>query len=127
MSVLLVLALASLVQCGLTAPLAMNEHDSEAAGLNLKQRFAYRIGQVQCLKALLTGEDIKTSQFGLSSLPRGNYSQHISRQNLKQHIAYLLGQVKCLRIHLNDSEIRPVAVRRGTTSEGKSILHTSRL
>ena len=82
----------------------------------MEQRIAYRIGQVECLKSLLQGEN---NYLGLGSLHRGNYSRDVSRFALKQRIAYLLGQVNCLKIHLDlNQDLRNDASESSNTNQG---------
>ena len=98
--ILLVVAIGALAQCGLSDPLALRgNYTGVLAGFNLKQRIAFRIGQVECLKTLLSEGEYRNAQYGLGALHRGNYSRDISRFDLKQRIAFLLGQVQCLKIH----------------------------
>ena len=98
--ILLFVAVGALAQCGLSDPLAIRRNNTNVvAGFNLKQRIAFRIGQVECLKTLLSEGEYRNAQFGLGALHRGNYSRDISRFDFKQRIAFLLGQVQCLRIH----------------------------
>ena len=68
------------------------------SGYDLRQRIAYRIGQVECLKSLLSEEN---TQYGLGALHRGDYTTDITRFSLRQRIAFLMGQVQCLKIHLS--------------------------
>ena len=68
------------------------------SGYDLRQRIAYRIGQVECLKSLLSEGN---TQYGLGALHRGNYTTDITRFSLRQRIAFLMGQVQCLKIHLS--------------------------
>lgn len=68
MSLLTVLMVAgALLHCGLTATLATTTvHSSnieQFSGYDLKQRIAYRIGQVECLKSLLN--QYRSTQYGL--------------------------------------------------------------
>ena len=83
---------------GASQQLVRSNYSELFSGYSMEQRIAYRIGQVECLKSLLQGEN---RYLGLGSLHRGNYSRDVSRFALKQRIAYLLGQVNCLKIHLN--------------------------
>ena len=89
------------MQCGLSDPLAIHaNYTGVLASYNLKQRIAFRIGQVECLKTLLSEGEYRNAQYGLGALHCGNYSRDISRFDLKQHIAFLFGQVQCLKIHI---------------------------
>ena len=100
-AILLVVAIGALAQCGVGAPLAIRQnYTGVLAGYTLKQRIAFRIGQVECLKTLLSEGEYRNAQYGLGALHRGNYSRDISRFDLKQRIAFLLGQVQCLKIHI---------------------------
>ena len=83
---------------GASQQLIRSNYSNLFRGYDMEQRIAYRIGQVECLKSLLQGEN---NYLGLGSLHRGNYSRDVSRFALKQRIAYLLGQVNCLKIHLD--------------------------
>ena len=98
MSVLLVAA--ALIHCGLaTTPATGVRTNTELfSGYDLKQRIAYCIGQVECLKSLLS---VGNTQYGLGALHRGNYTTDITRFSLRQRIAFLMGQVQCLKIHLS--------------------------
>ena len=111
--ILLVVAVGALAQCGLSDPLALRgNYTSVVACFNLKQRIAFRIGQVECLKTLLSEGAYRNAQYGLGALHRGNYTRDISRFDLKQRIAFLLGQVQCLKIHI---------ILEGNNTQGKDI------
>ena len=98
--ILLVVAVGALAHCGLSAPLALRGNYTDLfVGFTLKQRIAFRIGQVECLKTLLGEGEYRNAQYGLGSLHRGDYSRDITRFDLKQRITFLLGQVQCLKIH----------------------------
>ena len=98
--ILLVVAVGALAQCGLSDPLALlGNYTDTFVGFTIKQRIAFRIGQVECLKTLLGEGEYRNAQYGLGSLHCGNYNRDITRIDLKQHIAFLLGQVQCLKIH----------------------------
>ena len=77
--VILLVAVSVLVQSGHTAPLGLPSNNSVAiaADFNLKQRIAFCIGQMECLKTLLSGA---SDQYGLGVLHRGNYSSDITIQ-----------------------------------------------
>ena len=100
LSVLLVAA--ALLHCGLqatTPATGVRTTNTEMfSGYDLKQRIAYRIGQVKCLKSL---QSEGNTQYGLGALHRGNYTTDITRFSLRQRIAFLMGQVQCLKIHLS--------------------------
>jgi len=99
LSVLLVAA--ALLHCGLATTPATGVRTTNTelfSGYDLKQRIAYRIGQVECLKSLLSEGN---TQYGLGALHRGNYTTDITRFSLRQRIAFLMGQVQCLKIHLS--------------------------
>ena len=100
--ILFIVAVGALARCGLSAPLAhRGNYTHTFVGFTLEQRIAFRIGQVECLKTLLSESDYRNAQYGLGSLHRGNYSRDITRFHLKQRIAFLLGQVQCLKIHIS--------------------------
>ena len=86
--ILLLVAIGALAQCGLSDPC-----------LDLKERIAFHIGQVECLKTLLSEGEHRNADYGLGALHRGNYIKDISRFDFKQRITFLLGQVQCLKIH----------------------------
>ena len=89
----------ALLNCGLPSATAVRANYTELfSSLDLKQRIAYRIGQVECLKTLLSDN---ATQYGLGALHRGDYNTDITRFSIKQRIAFLHGQVQCLRIHLS--------------------------
>ena len=67
------------------------------SGYGLKQHIAYCIGQMECLKSLLSEGN---TQYGLGALHRGNYTTDITRFSLRQRIAFLMGQVQCLKVYL---------------------------
>ena len=99
LSVLLVAA--ALLHCGLATTPATGVRTTNTelfSGYDLRQRIAYRIGQVECLKSLLSEGN---TQYGLGALHRGNYTTDITRFSLRQRIAFLMGQVQCLKIHLS--------------------------
>ena len=99
LSVLLVAA--ALLHCGLATTPATGVRASNTELFSCydhKQRIAYRIGQVECLKSLLSEGN---TQYGLGALHRGNYTTDITRFSLRQQIAFLMGQVQCLKIHLS--------------------------
>ena len=101
LSVLLVAA--ALLHCGLaTTPATctgVRATNTELfSGYDLKQRIAYRIGQVECLKPLLSEGN---TQYGLGALNRGNYTTDITRFSLRQRITFLMGQVQCIKIQLS--------------------------
>ena len=110
--ILLVVAVGALAQCGLGAPLDLRGYLTHTfVGFTLKQRIAFRIGQVECLKTLLSEDEFRRAQFGLGTLHLGNYSRDITRFDLKQRIAFLFGQVQCLKIYANldrNNESSPV-------------------
>ena len=88
----------ALLHCGLPSATAVRANYTELfSSFDLKQRIAYRIGQVECLKTLLSDN---ATQYGLGALHRGDYNTDITRFSIKQRIAFLHGQVQCLRIHL---------------------------
>ena len=94
------LIVGALLHCGLPSATAVRANYTELfSRFDLKQRIAYRIGQVECLKTLLS-EDSAT-QYGLGALHRGDYNTDITRFSIKQRIAFLHGQVQCLRIQLS--------------------------
>lgn len=100
-TLILLVIIGALAQCAFCAPPALRANHSEVfAGFDLKQRIAYRIGQVECLKTLLSQNESRSAQYGLGSLHRGDYASDITRFGFKQRIAFLLGQVQCLKIHL---------------------------
>ena len=95
-SVLLVVGV--LLHCGLPSATAVRANYTELfSSFDLKQRIAYRIGQVECLKTLLSDN---ATQYGLGAFHHGDYNTDIKRFSIKQRIAFLHGQVQCLRIHL---------------------------
>ena len=99
LSVLVVAAV--LLHCGLATTPATGVRTTNTelfSGYDLKQRMAYRIGQVECLKSLLSEGN---TQYGLGALHRGNYTTDITRFSLRQRIAFLMGQVQCLKIYLS--------------------------
>ena len=99
LSVLLVAA--ALLHCGLATTPATGVRTTNTqlfSGYDLRQRIAYRIGQVECLKSLLSEGN---TQYGLGALHRGNYTTDITRFSLRQRIAFLMGQVQCLKFHLS--------------------------
>ena len=99
LSVLLVAA--ALLHCGLATTPATGARTTNTelfSGYDLRQRIAYRIGQVECLKSLLSEGN---TQYGLGALHRGNYTTDITRFSLRQRIAFLMGQVQCLKFHLS--------------------------
>ena len=99
LSVLLIVA--ALLHCGLATTPATGVRTTNTelfSGYDLRQRIAYRIGQVECLKSLLSEGN---TQYGLGALHRGNYTTDITRFSLRQRIAFLMGQVQCLKIHLS--------------------------
>ena len=105
--ILLVVTVGALAQCGLSDPLALRENNTSfVAGLNIKQRIAFRIGQVECLKTLLSEGEYRNAQYGLGALHRGNYNRDISRFDFKQRIAFLLGQVQCLKIQSSQVQLQ---------------------
>ena len=92
------LVVGALLHCGLPSATAVRANYTELfSSFNLKQHIAYRIGQVECLKTLLS----KATQYGLGALHRGDYNTDITRFSIRQRIAFLHGQVQCLRIHLS--------------------------
>ena len=114
---------------GASQQLIRSNYSKLFRGYNMEQCIAYRIGQVECLKSLLQGEN---RYLGLGSLHRGNYSCDISRFALKQRIAYLLGQVNCLKIHLNlnqdvgnDSKMVPPNLGRRITVQNQTVPTTA--
>ena len=93
------LVVGALLHCGLPSATAVRANYTELfSSFDLKQRIAYRIGQVECLKTLLSDN---ATQYGLGALHRGDYNTDITRFSIKQRIAFLHGQVQCLRIQLN--------------------------
>ena len=93
------LVVGGLLHCGLPSATAVHANYTELfSSFDLKQRIAYRIGQVECLKTLLS--DNTSTQYGLGALHRGDYNTDITRFSIKQRIAFLHGQVQCLKIHL---------------------------
>ena len=99
LSVLLVAA--ALLHCGLATTPATGARTTNTelfSGYDLRQRIAYRIGQMECLKSLLSEGN---TQYGLGALHRGNYTTDITRFSLGQRIAFLMGQVQCLKFHLS--------------------------
>ena len=103
LSVLLVAAALALLHCGLaTTPVTgvgtMYQHWAVLWLWSQTVYIAYRIGQVECLKSLLSEGN---TQYGLGALHRGNYTTDITRFSLRQQIAFLMGQLQCLKIHLN--------------------------
>ena len=93
------LVVGALLHCGLPSATAVRANYTELfSSFDLKQRIAYRIGQVECLKTLLSDN---ATQYGLGALHRGDYNTDITRFSIKQRIAFLHGQVQCLRIHLS--------------------------
>ena len=98
--ILLVVAIGALAQCGLGDPLVLHgNYTSVVACFNVKQRIAFHIGQVECLKTLLRECEYRNAQYGLGALHHGNYCKDISQFDLKQRIAFLHGQLQCLKIH----------------------------
>ena len=95
--IVLLLIFGAVVPCCICAPSVRGNYTELFRGYDLKQRIAYRIGQVECLKSLQEND----APLGLGSLHRGNYSRDVSRFALKQRIAFLLGQLNCLKIHLS--------------------------
>ena len=96
-SIILLMIFGAVVPCCICAPSVRGNYTELFRGYDLKQRIAYRIGQVECLKSLQEND----APLGLGSLHRGNYSRDVSRFALKQRIAFLLGQLNCLKIHLS--------------------------
>ena len=96
-SIVLLLIFGAVVPCCICAPSVRGNYNELFRGYDLKQRIAYRIGQVECLKSLQEND----APLGLGSLHRGNYSRDVSRFALKQRIAFLIGQLNCLKIHLS--------------------------
>ena len=95
------LVAAALLYCGLATTTDTGVHTTNTelfSGYDLKQHIAYRIGQVECLKSLLSEG---TTQYGLGALHRGNYTTDITRFSFRQQIAFLMEQVQCLKIHLS--------------------------
>ena len=112
---------------GASQQLIRSNYSELFRGYNMEQRIAYRIGQVECLKSLLQGEN---DYLGLGSLHRGNYSRDVSRFALRQRIAYLLGQVNCLKIHLDlnqdvRNDVPQVAPESSCTSNNQGIISYS--
>ena len=105
------LVVGGLLPCGLPSATAVRANYTELfSSFDLKQRIAYRIGQVECLKTLLSDN---VTQYGLGALHHGDYNTDITRFSIKQRIAFLHGQVQCLRIHLTlegDSQQGGVAI-----------------
>ena len=97
-SIILLLIIGAVVPCCICAPSVRGNYTELFRGYNLKQRIAYRIGQVECLKSLQENAD---APLGLGNLHRGNYSRDVSRFALKQRIAFLLGQLNCMKIHIS--------------------------
>ena len=96
----LLLIVGALLHCGLPSATAVRANYTELfSRFDLKQRIAYRIGQVECLKTLLSEDN--ATQYGLGALHRGDYNTDITRFSIKQRIAFLHGQVQCLRIQLS--------------------------
>ena len=95
------LVVGALLHCGLPSATAVRANYTELfSSFDLKQRIAYRIGQVECLKTLSDS----ATQYGLGALHRGDYNTDTTRFSIRQRIAFLHGQVQCLRIHIS---IRP--------------------
>ena len=102
-----ILVAAALLHCGLATTPATGVRTTNTelfSGYDLRQRIAYRIGQVECLKSLLSEGN---TQYGLGALHRGNYTTDITRFSLRQRIAFLMGQVQCLKIYLVSQYIPP--------------------
>ena len=97
-SIVLLLIFGGVVPCCICTPIVRGKYTELFRGYDLKQRIAYRIGQVECLMSLLQEDN---ALLGLGSLHRGNYSRDVSRFALKQRIAFLLGQLNCLKIHIS--------------------------
>ena len=65
-----VLVVGALLHCGLPSATAVRANYTELfSSFDLKQRIAYRIGQVECLKTLLSDS---ATQYGLGALHRGD-------------------------------------------------------
>ena len=103
-SIILLLIFGAVVPCCICAPSVHGNYTELFRGYDLKQRIAYRIGQVECLKSLQENVD---ALLGLGSLHRGNYSRDVSRFALKQRIAFLLGQLNCMKIHISLDQQMP--------------------
>ena len=100
MSPTILLVVGALLHCGLQSATAVRANYTELfSSFDIKQRIAYRIGQVECLKTLMS--DDNATQYGLGALHRGDYNTDITRFSIKQRIAFLHGQVQCLRIQLS--------------------------
>ena len=94
------LVVGGLLHCGLPSATAVRANYTELfSSFDIKQRIAYRIGQVECLKTLMSEDN--ATQYGLGALHRGDYNTDITRFSIKQRIAFLHGQVQCLRIQLS--------------------------
>ena len=97
---IVLLVVGGLLHCGLPSATAVRANYTELfSSFDIKQRIAYRIGQVECLKTLLNEDN--TTQYGLGALHHGDYNTDITRFSIKQRIAFLHGQVQCLRIQLS--------------------------
>ena len=98
LSVLLVAA--ALLHCGLATTPDTGVHNINTElffGYDLKQRIAYHIGQVECLKSLLMSEG--NTQYGLIwglYIVVYNYTTDITRFSLRQRIAFLMRQVRAV-------------------------------
>ena len=80
------LVVGALLHCGLPSATAVRANYTELfSSFDLKQRIAYRIGQVECLKTLLSDNG---TQYGLGALHRGDYNTDITRFSIKQRIAW---------------------------------------
>ena len=78
LSVLLVAG--ALLHSGLTAAPATGVRTTNTelfSGYDLKQRIAYRIGQVECLKTLQSEDQYRNTQYGLGALYHGHRHQQI--------------------------------------------------
>ena len=81
------LVVGALLHCGLPSATAVRANYTELfSSFNLKQHIAYRIGQVECLKTLLS----KATQYGLGALHRGDYNTDITRFSIRQRIAFYM-------------------------------------
>ena len=86
-SVLLAVGALHVLHCGLPSATAVRANYTELfSSFDLKQRIAYRIGQVECLKTLLSDN---ATQYGLGALHHGDYNTDITRFSIKQRIAFL--------------------------------------
>ena len=60
------------LHCGLPSATAVRANYTELfSSFDIKQRIAYRIGQVECLKTLMSEDN--ATQYGLGALHHGDY------------------------------------------------------